>query len=203
MINVEAAATERIGEIKISFDNWLSENHPNFLTSGDLNIFLTLLWKSEYETTHKLIWNLSQLRSYDQSYPDLEEYFQVAYFSIGRLFIYSTLQKDRETDYMIDDMTSALRNDVLEMQEKRKKTNWELTSFLEAAYEESFGQMWFETATKASKLCEQYLNIFEKEWEAKIFAKSFEPKPFEYHNLVPDAETKWPKAWGDVDGKFK
>ena len=196
MIDPETAASERIGEIRLAFDSWIRDNHPNFLTSGDLTMFLFLLWKSEYETTQQLIWNLSQLRSYEQNQPNLEEYFQVAYFSVGRLFIYSTLQKDRDLEFAAAEMSESSRIDLLEKHEMRKKINWELQSHLESAYAESFGQMWVETANKASQLCEQYLNCFENDWESRIFAKSYNPKPFEYHNLVPDAKTKRPKAWG-------
>jgi hypothetical protein len=200
---VDEAARAHIQHARNVFEEWLREYHPNFVMSGDLISFLTLLWEMEYEETHETLLNIYQSQYDVDDHARVEQELLGAWFSIDRMINYSIFIKERYEENSEAMSYEHHRQRVMKLSQHYKEGNLQLLNNLKILYSDIFGSQWEKKFEKARLQVNEFEELFLKYWETYVFSRDFNPEPYTYHNLIPDAETKWPKAWGDVDGKFK
>ena len=200
---VDEAARAHIQLVRNAFEEWLREYHPNFVMSGDLISFLTLLWEMEYEEAHETLLNIHQSQYDVADHAQVEQELLGAWFSIDRMINYSIFIKERYEENSEAMSYEHHRQRVMKLSQHYKEGNLQLLSNLKILYSDIFGSKWEKKFEKARLQVNEFEELFLNYWETYIFSRDFNPEPYTYHNLVSGADTKWPKAWGDVDGKFK
>ena len=196
---VEEAARVQIQLARRAFDGWLRQYHPNFVASGDLISFLTILWNNEYEETHETLLNIHQSQYDASDHSKVEQELLGAWFSIDRMINYSIFIKERYEENSEAMSFQHHQENVMKLSQHYKEGNLQLLKNLKILYNDVFGPQWEKKFDKARLQVNEFEALFLNYWETYLFSRDFSPEPFTYDNLVPGGETKWPKAWGEVE----